>query len=29
MGRMHWLGFNTGVVISQRNMDARWFRAAR
>ena len=23
MGRMHWLGFNTGVVISQRNMDAR------
>ena len=23
MGRMHWLGFNTGVVVSQRNMDAR------
>jgi hypothetical protein len=23
MGRMHWLGFNTGVVISQRNLDAR------
>jgi predicted CoA-binding protein len=23
MGRMHWLGFNTGVVISQRTPDAR------
>ena len=23
MGRMHWLGFNTGVVNAQRNMDAR------
>lgn len=23
MGRMHWLGFNTGVVQSQRNIDAR------
>jgi len=23
MGRMHWLGFNTGVVGSQRNPDAR------
>jgi len=23
MGRMHWLGFNTGVVQAQRNPDAR------
>ena len=23
MGRMHWLGFNTGVVIAQRTPDAR------
>jgi uncharacterized protein len=23
MGRMHWLGFNTGVVAAQRNPDAR------
>jgi uncharacterized protein len=23
MGRMHWLGFNTGVVNAQRNLDAR------
>jgi uncharacterized protein len=23
MGRMHWLGFNTGVVIAQRSPDAR------
>jgi hypothetical protein len=23
MGRMHWLGFNTGVVQSLRNQDAR------
>jgi uncharacterized protein len=23
MGRMHWLGFNTGVVMSQRQSDAR------
>jgi uncharacterized protein len=23
MGRMHWLGFNTGVVGAQRNPDAR------
>jgi uncharacterized protein len=23
MGRMHWLGFNTGVVLAQRNPDAR------